>query len=1096
MAQQPAPTATTLPATPAPTPAPPTATAAPPTPTPALPTPTPTPPLTPTVAPTPEPTLTVPQAFDRIISGEKPVETFFTLLAQRPWWLVIGLITLALLIAGVVAIVKPWRERFLRWVDRKTGGQRRDLEEEVQREREKERVRREEEAEERRAALPRGIARYLDWLCAEYGFTQPLGIATEQVQLSLEAVHVPLRVVEREAIEAYRQRMRGERQNKPARDEKSGRYVFELLSEPELIAADSSASASPDEWEIAFVEKSASDPPPATTTRLLLLGDAGSGKTTTLRYAALRLAEAYRAGRAALLAEPEAGLRLNLWQAPLPIYVRLTLFAATLPADLNELPVQERQRYAGAPPDLFLAWLDREAAKYCELPEAALSSLIKQNDGGVLLLLDGLDEAGDDQRRAYLAQVIDNLASRYDRQRYVVASRTAGYRGNVYLPAFLERHLSPLDTDAAQELIHKWFNAVYARLAAIGRRRQDAAADQAAQLWEAIQRNERLLEMAANPLLLTVMALLQFNNVRLPDQRAKLYEKLIELLLDLWRKQNVASDTLTMSVAQLASEQRRLEALALAMQQQPRQVREVTLSQAQEWLSPLYVERLKIDREAADERVRDLLHRLAVDSGIIQRREEMYSFSHYTFQEYLAARALDSLDNRDGAPDSVAFLLARANNARWRETLLLAAGAWSNGQQLPKTERLLNGLLQTRTPENLLLAADALADIGAVEELTPPRDETTARLRALAALTDDWRTAAHPNPTLRNRAATMLDRLDADSERPGLDLTSPDYWAARIEPGTFSMGDDRAKFDYTIHRPYALARFPVTNRQYLLFVEALAGRGTAEAVAAAGRLKDLMERHGETPEKEEYRGFRPWFWPGARYRAGEGNHPVVGVTWYAATAFAWWVNAWLRALGALTEGEEVRLPTEAEWERAAAYPPELSTLRYGLRPTQGADTDGSTLSSGAAERSRVSKGAGNTSRAVRREYPWGAWNVTETPVGDMIASIRANTSESGIRGTSVVGIFPHGAAACGAEELAGNVWEWCSTPTLDYPFRGEVSAETLYTKRGGGTYVLRGGSWYSSRANARCAARLDLSPDDVYDSYGFRLARLFSLPSS
>jgi len=519
------------------------------------------------------------------------------------------------------------------------------------------------------------------------------------------------------------------------------------------------------------------------------------------------------------------------------------------------------------------------------------------------------------------------------------------------------------------------------------------------------------------------------------------------------------------SVAQLASEQRRLEALALAMQQQPQQVREVTLRQAQEWLSPLYVERLKIDREEADRRVHDLLRRLAVDSGIIQQREERYAFSHYTFQEYLAARALDSLDNRDGAPDSVAFLLERSADARWRETLLLAAGYWSNGQQIRKTERLLRGLLDRRDPENLLLAAAALADVGVVEDLADLRDEATARLRALAALTEDWRSAAHPDPALRNRAATMLDRLDADTDRPGLDLTKPDYWANRIEPGTFSMGDtngqyddEKPQFDCAIRRPYALARFPVTNRQYLLFVEALAGRGTPEAVAAANRLKDLMKQHGETPET--YNGFRPYFWPGARYRAGEGNHPVVGVTWYAATAFAWWADAWLRALGILKEGEEVRLPTEAEWERAAAYPPALP--------------------------------GGNT-RAGCREYPWGAELTTATG-GSMIASIQANTSESRIDGTSVVGIFPHGAAACGAEELAGNVWEWCSTPRLGYPFKDEVSAESLYTrnKRDDSTYVLRGGSWRFNRVFALCACRIDLIPAIDYDLTGFRLARLFS----
>jgi len=275
----------------------------------------------------------------------------------------------------------------------------------------------------------------------------------------------------------------------------------------------------------------------------------------------------------------------------------------------------------------------------------------------------------------------------------------------------------------------------------------------------------------------------------------------------------------------------------------------------------------------------------------------------------------------------------------------------------------------------------------------------------------------------------------------------------------------------------------------------------------------LMQEHEQKPED-----FRPRYWPGARYRAGEGNHPVVGITWYAATAFAWWVNAWLHALGALTEGEEVRLPTEAEWERAAAYPVETpGTLRYAppLRSgaTQGADPDGSppslrsdqgTLSlrpgSGRGRPQAVSKGVGDATRAPstgsrqgRREYPWAA-ELTAATGGSITASIQANISESKIGGTSVVGIFPHGAAACGAEELAGNVWEWCSTPELAYPFKGEVRAESLYTgnKRASSTYVLRGGSSLLNRDYARCAYRRDNDPD--YDSVnvGFRLARLFS----
>jgi formylglycine-generating enzyme required for sulfatase activity len=95
-----------------------------------------------------------------------------------------------------------------------------------------------------------------------------------------------------------------------------------------------------------------------------------------------------------------------------------------------------------------------------------------------------------------------------------------------------------------------------------------------------------------------------------------------------------------------------------------------------------------------------------------------------------------------------------------------------------------------------------------------------------------------------------------------------------------------------------------------------------------------------------------------------------------------------------------------------------------------------------------------------------------------------------------VGIFPHGSADCGAEELAGNVWEWCSTTFIAYPFKDDIIAETLYTrnKRASRTYVLRGGAWHGSRAYARCAFRVGGS--FARDDYGFRLARLFSSPSS
>jgi formylglycine-generating enzyme required for sulfatase activity len=110
--------------------------------------------------------------------------------------------------------------------------------------------------------------------------------------------------------------------------------------------------------------------------------------------------------------------------------------------------------------------------------------------------------------------------------------------------------------------------------------------------------------------------------------------------------------------------------------------------------------------------------------------------------------------------------------------------------------------------------------------------------------------------------------------------------------------------------------------------------------------------------------------------------------------------------------------------------------------------------------------------------------------------IPANIDASKIGDTSVVGIFPHGAADCGAEELAGNVWEWCSTRYQKYPLPDDLSAETLDTVNENSTYVLRGGSWNYPRALARCAYRVINYPARRYGIFGFRVVRLFSLPSS
>jgi formylglycine-generating enzyme required for sulfatase activity len=176
-----------------------------------------------------------------------------------------------------------------------------------------------------------------------------------------------------------------------------------------------------------------------------------------------------------------------------------------------------------------------------------------------------------------------------------------------------------------------------------------------------------------------------------------------------------------------------------------------------------------------------------------------------------------------------------------------------------------------------------------------------------------------------------------------------------------------------------------------------------------------------------------------------GNHPVVGVTWYEAVAYCRWLNGevgWKR-LG-LQEGWEVRLPSEAEWERAAR----------GM--------DG-------------------------RKYPWASG---EEPTGKG----HANFAASNIGGSSAVGLFVGGGTPEGLMDMGGNVWEWTRSlwgrdygvPGFKYPYdphdgREEEAAGCEVLR------VLRGGSWDVPVGSLRCAFRFRFDPTLRDRDVGFRV---------
>ena len=196
---------------------------------------------------------------------------------------------------------------------------------------------------------------------------------------------------------------------------------------------------------------------------------------------------------------------------------------------------------------------------------------------------------------------------------------------------------------------------------------------------------------------------------------------------------------------------------------------------------------------------------------------------------------------------------------------------------------------------------------------------------------------------------------------------------------------------------YYIDRFEVTNAQFEAFVNATGYRTTAE-------------------EKGEFNTWR------AAYAPGMENYPVVWMSWYDADAYCKWAGK--------------RLPTEAEWEKAAR---------------------------------------GNLGRI----FPWGnEWDPT-----------KANSGETGYGHTMPVGSFPTGFSYYGARDMAGNVWEWVA----DWWDPGYYSVSPTRNPQGPLTptqnKVLRGGAFGNARWQLRTAHRHTGGPDGYARDHGFRCAK-------
>lgn len=241
-----------------------------------------------------------------------------------------------------------------------------------------------------------------------------------------------------------------------------------------------------------------------------------------------------------------------------------------------------------------------------------------------------------------------------------------------------------------------------------------------------------------------------------------------------------------------------------------------------------------------------------------------------------------------------------------------------------------------------------------------------------------------------------------------------------IPPGTFWMGSDKSQdreaFDrelplHQVSLPtYRIARTEITVAQFTHFIQATSYKTTAERQGFA------IVWNGSKSQKVTGASWACPYGPPSNIHQ-KSHHPVTCISWYDALAFCKWAG--------------VRLPTEAEWEKAA----------------RGTD---------------------------QRLYPWGNQRPEKQHSNINLALSDTTDARSYIKGDSPYGV----------KDMAGNVWEWTGSLYAGYPYQLDDGREDTTSE---GDRSVRGGSFVSMARQARCASRLHEKPSYSSNIVSFRV---------
>ena len=357
--------------------------------------------------------------------------------------------------------------------------------------------------------------------------------------------------------------------------------------------------------------------------KLMLLGKPGAGKTTLLKYTALKCSQS------------------DIFSDLVPIFVTL-------------------RQYAGAESQpLLLDYISQDLCAYNIGNEANVKQLLQQ--GRAILFLDGLDEV----RENDLHRVLEDLRSfseQFYTNRFVITSRLGSQE--YIFEKFTEVEVANFQPLQISQFAQRWFlnNSRHIEL-----------------FLRKVEDNRPIQELATNPLLLTLLCLVFDEFGDFPTNRSELYREGLDVLLKKWdAKRNIERHQIYKNLSMQRKEDLLAQVACTTFYQGDYFFRQVDLeSYITEYIRNL--PKANTDEEALQLDSEAIIRAIESQHGLfVERAKGIYSFSHLTFHEYLAARELVY----NGNQDTLILLASKITDPRWHDILRLAVGMMRSADEL------------------------------------------------------------------------------------------------------------------------------------------------------------------------------------------------------------------------------------------------------------------------------------------------------------------------------------------------------------------------------------------------------------------------------